>query len=233
MLAIIPARGGSKGLPRKNIKLLGGVPLIAWTIEAAKKSKYLDRIIVSTEDDEIANVAKDYGVEIPFLRPKELATDTSLAIDNYLYTIDRLNREQNLIISNFIVLQPTSPLRNTEDIDCAIDLFHKKKADSVISMTEMAYPPVWAKRINEDGIIEEYFTEISDNGLKNRQAIEKAYIPNGAIFIFKESFLRSNCNYYSDKTYSYIMPQNRSVDIDNEIDFDFAKFLLGLTNGST
>lgn len=224
MIAIIPARGGSKGLPGKNIKEFCGKPLIIYAIEAAQKAKSVSRIIVSTDDEKIAKIAKENGAEIPFLRPANLATDIALAIDNYIYTINRLNAEQNLNIQEFMVLQPTSPLRTFEDIDRAVELFYEKKADSIISVTEMPHPPVWAKRINIKGAIEEYFS--GNEGLKNRQEIEKAYIPNGAIFILKESLLKNQYTYYSDKTFPYIMPPNRSVDIDNDMDFEFAEFLM-------
>lgn len=111
MIAIIPARGGSKGLPRKNVKEMCGKPLIAYTIEAALAAKSIDRVVISTDDDEIAAVAMQYGAEVPFMRPAELASDTAMAVDNYIYTIDRLEKEWNIKIDSFVVLQPTSPLR--------------------------------------------------------------------------------------------------------------------------
>jgi CMP-N,N'-diacetyllegionaminic acid synthase len=224
MIAIIPARGGSKGLPGKNIKEFCGKPLIVHSIEAAQQAKSISRIIVSTDDEKIALIAKEHGADIPFLRPARLSTDNALAIDNYLYTINRLREEQHLDIPEFVVLQPTSPLRTFEDIDRAVELFFEKNADSVISVTEMAHPPVWAKRINSKGTIEEYFS--INEGLKNRQKIEKAYIPNGAIFVLKESLLKDHNTYYSDKTFPYIMNAERSVDIDNSFDFDYAEFLM-------
>src|SRR5699024_5514424 len=138
MIAIIPARGGSKGLPGKNIRLLNGKPLISYTIIEALNSEKISRVIVSTDDTQIAEIAIQYGAEVPFLRPDYLSTDTSKAIDNYTYTIERLNDEGvNLApINNFVVLQPTSPLRTRNDIDKAINLFYEKKADSVISVNK-------------------------------------------------------------------------------------------------
>ena len=224
MLAVIPARGGSKGLPGKNIKRINGKPLIAWTIEAAKKSKYIDRIIVSTDDKKIANISKKYGAEIPFLRPKELATDTAKAIDNYIFTIEELKNREEKYYDEFIILQPTSPLRKAEDIDKAIELFKEKNADSVISVCEAVHPPLWLKKNDRKGVLRSYFT--IEIGNKNRQELETAYMPNGAIFIFKLSLLKEKKSYYSDKTFPYIMPYDRSVDIDNQVDFDFAEFLM-------
>lgn len=224
MIAIIPARGGSKGLPGKNIKLLNGLPLIAHSILAAKNSKHINKVVISTDSEEIAEICKKYGAEVPFLRPAELATDTALAIDNYIYTIEELQKLYKKEISEIVVLQPTSPLRTTEDIDNSIEIYLKNNADSVISMVEMVHPPIWAKKITDKGTIVEYFK--NENGFKNRQDIEKAYIPNGAIFILKYSLIKNKYSYYSENTHPYIMPLNRSADIDTQFDFDLAEFLI-------
>lgn len=224
MLAIIPARGGSKGVVRKNIKDLAGKPLIYHTIKAAKDSKYIDRIIVSTDDEEIAEVALKYGVEVPFLRPHELSTDNAKAIDNYIYTIDRLNEANNNTIEEFVVLQPTSPLRTSIDIDSAIKIFYRNNADTVISVVKAEHPPTWYKKISEEGILVDYFTSV-DNSL-NRQETEVTYLPNGAIFIFKYEALKKNNGYYNAKTYPYIMAHEKSVDIDTILDFKLAKLLI-------
>ncbi len=221
MTAIIPARGGSKGLPGKNIKLLHGKPLIAHTIEQALQAKSISKVIVSTEDKEIAEIALKYGAEIPFMRPKYLASDTALSVDNYIYTIKRLQKENNTKINDFIVLQPTSPLRTSEDIDNAINLFFEKDADSVISYTEEHHPISWHKKINADLS----FINIFENKLLNRQEISKTYYPNGAIFIFKFKIILQR-KYYTKKSFAYIMPRNRSVDIDTTEDFEYAEFLM-------
>ena len=224
MLAIIPARGGSKGILGKNIKLLCGKPLIVYTIEAAMAAKSIDRVILSTDDLEIAKIAGKYDVDIPFMRPAHLAQDDSLAIDNYMYTVDRLNAESSNQYDDFIVLQPTSPFRTAADIDKAIELFHDKKADSVISVCEAFHPPVWAKRMAPSGVLKDYFD--IDIGNKNRQELEKAYMPNGAIFILKLSLLKNLYSYYSANTYGFIMSPERSIDIDTPLDFKFAEFLM-------
>lgn len=221
MLAIIPARGGSKGLPGKNKKQLQGKPLIAYTIEQALNAKNISKIIVSTDDDEIAKIALQYGAEVPFMRPKYLASDTALSVDNYIYTIERLKGEYRINIEEFIVLQPTSPLRTSEDIDNAINLFFEKKADSVVSYTEEHHPITWHKQINKDLS----FTNIFEDKLLNRQNIKTTYYPNGAIFIFKFELILQK-KYYSNKTYAYIMPRNRSTDIDTIDDFEYAEFLM-------
>ncbi|QHQ60698.1 acylneuraminate cytidylyltransferase family protein [Anaerocolumna sedimenticola] len=224
MIAIIPARGGSKGLPGKNIKELAGYPLIYYTIKAAKEANSIDRIIVSTDDKKIADIASNFGAEIPFLRPEELAADHSKAIDNYIYTVDRLNQTRTIAIDEFIVLQPTSPLRTSKDIDNAIELFYKMKAETVISVVKAEHPPTWYKKISPDGILIDYYTSVDNS--QNRQEEEVTFLPNGAIFVFNFNALKKNCGYYNSKTYPYVMPQENSVDIDTPIDFQLAELLL-------
>ena len=224
MLAIIPARGGSKGIPGKNIKPLCDKPLIVYTIEAARAARSIDRVILSTDDEEIAEVSQKHDVEIPFMRPAKLAQDDSLSIDNYIYTIDRLNDESSKQYDEFIVLQPTSPFRTVVDINNAIELFHEKNADSLISVCESPHPPSWSRKIDKIGRLREYFD--LNIGNKNRQELETAYIPNGAIFIFKLSLLKKNYSYYSDNTFAYTMSRERSIDIDTPLDFEFAEFLM-------
>lgn len=221
MIAIIPARGGSKGLPGKNIKPMNGKPLIAYTIEAALKSKYIDRVILSTDDKDIARIAAEYGAEIPFMRPAELASDNAMAVDNYIYTINRLEMESEEKIDSFVVLQPTSPLRLAEDIDGAIELFNEKKADSVISYCKEAHPVYWHKKLDEEGKLLDLF----ENSIANRQDFPVTYYPNGAVYVFSTDLIRSR-QYYSNKTYAFIMPRTRSVDIDFIEDFEYAEFLL-------
>lgn len=221
MMAIIPARGGSKGLPGKNVRPLNGKPLIAHTIEVAKKARNIDRVIVSTDDEQIAFVAKQFGAEIPFMRPEFLASDTAKAVDNYIYTIDRLEREEGILIDSFVVLQPTSPLRIAEDVDGAVDLFIQKQADSVISYTPEAHPVTWHRYLDENG----QFCNIFEDNINNRQANRISYYPNGAVYVFRTEMIR-NKKYYTDKSYAYVMPRSRSVDIDFIEDFEYAEFLL-------
>ena len=221
MTAIIPARGGSKGLPGKNIKMLCGKPLIAYTIECALNARNIDRVIVSTDDERIADVSKQFGAEIPFLRPASLATDSSQAIDSYIYTIDRISKEEGTAIDEFAVLLPTTPLRMSEDVDGAIDLFRKKGADSVVSYTPEEHPIYWHRHINADM----RFVDIFDDTLANRQELRTSYYPNGAVYVFRSEIIKSH-RYYTDKSYAYIMPRNRSVDIDTMDDFLYVEFLI-------
>ncbi|MDH5691809.1 MAG: acylneuraminate cytidylyltransferase family protein [Gammaproteobacteria bacterium] len=221
MIALIPARGGSKGLPGKNTKCLAGKPLIAYTIEAATASKYVTEVIVSTDSCEIEQVAIKYGAKSPFLRPKELAEDHSLAIDNYKYTVQRLSKEFGYLTDSFVVLQPTSPLRTSKDIDSAIEIFREKNADSVVSFVEESHPIHWNTYIDEDGRLE------SLNGFvaNNRQHYKPSFYPNGAIYVFSQKLIFSN-RYFSENSYAYVMPRERSVDIDSIEDFQYAEFVL-------
>lgn len=221
MIAIIPARGGSKGLPGKNILPLCGKPMIAYAIEEAKKSKYIDHVVVSTDDQKIADIALQYGAEVPFLRPDFLASDTAQAVDNYIYTIERLSKEWNIAIDEFVVLQPTSPLRIVEDIDGAIELFLRKKADSVISYTSEAHPVHWHKYLDDEG----RFIDIFDATIANRQDLKKSYYPNGAVYVFKVSMIKER-KYYTDNSFAFVMPRERSVDIDYKEDFEYVEFLM-------
>lgn len=221
MIAIIPARGGSKGLPDKNIKKLLGKPMISYTIEQALKSKYISDVIVSTDSKDIESIALKYGAKSPFLRPDFLATDDSNSVDNYIYTIDKLNKDFGYKIKNFLVLQPTSPLRTVKDIDSAIELFNLKNADSVVSYTKETHPIMWHKYINKDGS----FKNIFEENISNRQEIKETYFPNGAIYIFNINLIKEK-KYYSKNSYGYIMSRSRSVDIDTIEDFEYAEYLM-------
>lgn len=223
MLAIIPARGGSKGLPNKNLRLLNGKPLICYTIEIALSCSYITHVLVSTDSEEIAEVARKAGAWVPSLRPDELATDMATSIDVYLYTLDLLKMDYSLNFDSFIVLQPTSPLRTLNDVYKSIDIFKQNNADSVISYTKEHHPVYWHKNIDDKGKISDIFLE---NNFSNRQQFPVTYYPNGAVYIFKTNLIKESKKYYTDKTLAYLMPRNRSVDIDDIDDFIYAEFLL-------
>lgn len=221
MIAIIPARGGSKGLPGKNVKNLNGKPLIAYTIEAALKAECIDRVVVTTDNKKIAEISVKYGAEVPFLRPKHLARDDSKAVDTYLYMIDELQELENITINELMVLLPTCPLRTSVDICNAYNLFKEKEADSVISYTQEKHPIFWHKYIDGEGKFEDIF----EDSIANRQQLRTTFYPNGAIYIFKTKLLKKK-EYYSKKSYAYIMPGRRSVDIDTSDDFEYVEFLM-------
>ena len=224
MIAIIPARGGSKGLPGKNIRNLAGKPLICHTVKAALDASSISRVIVSTDDDAIATAAIECGAEVPFKRPNKLADDESMVMDAYLYTVDRISETSGITIDSFVALLPTAPLRLAKDIDNAIAIFYEKEADSVLSITQAEVPIEWYKKIDQEGVLMDYFSNIS--AINNRQDFSQSYIPNGAIYVFNTEKLRETRQYYMEKTYPYIMPRDRSVDIDELLDFKWAEFLL-------
>jgi N-acylneuraminate cytidylyltransferase/CMP-N,N'-diacetyllegionaminic acid synthase len=229
VLALIPARGGSKGLPGKNIRPLAGKPLIAHSIEAARGAKSVTRVVCSTDSPEIADVAVKFGAEVPFLRPSELAQDNSLAIDNYIYTVDRLNQEGDRI-EEYCVLLPTAPLRTAQDIDAAVEIFRDRGADSVISYYPAPHPVQWYRYIDDAGVLRSFLEE--GERLANRQEERKSYLPNGAIYIFRHSIIKGTRKYYTERTYPYLMPANRSIDIDTLEDFNYAEYLIGHSRSS-
>lgn len=222
ILAIIPARGGSKGIPRKNIKNLDGKPLIAYTIEEAQKSKYIDRLIVSTEDEEIAMISKKYNLEVPFLRPEQLAKDDIAGIDPILHAVKWFHRN-GYDFDYVICLQCTSPFRNIEQIDEAIEKLIIKDADSIVSVSESEVSPCWMKKI-ENGLMKDFLED--STFYSRRQDVPKTYRLNGAIYIAKTKVLLKNKNWYTKNTLAYIMDKKSSIDIDDMIDFEFAEFLM-------
>ncbi|KKL87879.1 hypothetical protein LCGC14_1930300 [marine sediment metagenome] len=225
MIAIIPARGGSKGLPGKNIKPLAGIPLICHTIKQAMKSTVIDKVFVSTDDENIAKIAIEAGADCPFLRPQHLSTDKSLVNDTYIYLLEQLSQFYDKEILDFAVLQPTSPLRMVDDIDNAINLFLNKNADSVVSYTEEHHPIRWHKYIDQDF----QFEDIFEQTMANRQEYRISYYPNGAIYVFKSKLIKQG-KWYSKKSFAYLMPRSRSVDIDTYDDFMLAECLINIQN---
>lgn len=224
IIGIIPARGGSRGVPGKNIKLLEGKPLISYAIAEGKKSKYIDKLILSTDDEHIAATSREMGLEVPFMRPAELAGDLSKAIDTYIYTLGEMERIYKYWADILVVLQPTSPLRTFEDIDGAINLFLTRDADSVVSVCEVEHSPYWYKTLDSDNKLQQFLD--CDDVNANRQKLPAVYRPNGAVYVFKRELIMEKKAYYSDKSYAYIMPNDRSVDIDTQIDFKLAELLI-------
>jgi CMP-N-acetylneuraminic acid synthetase len=227
ILAIIPARGGSKGLPKKNIKKFAGSPLISWTIKAAQKSKYLDRIIVSTEDSVISKISRTHGSEI-IERPRELANDTSSTYDVIAHVISCLRESEKYKPDIIILLQPTSPLRTTEDIDKALDLFIDNPCESVISVYDSGHSVYWSFQIEK-----KYLKPVFEGKYfkQRRQDLPEAYIPNGAICITTTANLEKYKSFYSRKILPYIMSAEMSVDIDNDTNFKLAELLIKKRDG--
>lgn len=219
VLAVIPARGGSKGIPRKNITEVAGRPLIAWTIEAAKKSQFIDRLILSSEDDEIIAVAKQWGCEVPFRRPIELAQDDTPGIDPVIHAVDALPGFDYVVL-----LQPTSPLRTAEDIDQCIKLCFGKEANSCVSVSEPNKSPYWMYSINPQGTLESLLPQ--EKLPVRRQECPVVYALNGAVYVADSRWLLQKRNFLSDETLAYVMPTERAIDIDNKADLLYAEYYL-------
>lgn len=226
ILLIIPARGGSKGIPHKNIKELNGKPLIAYTIEEVLRSKYIDKVIVSTEDEEIANISKCFGAETPFLRPKELAQDDTPGIDPILHAVKWFG-EKGDNFDYIICIQCTSPFRTTQQIDEALEKLITEDMDSIVSVCESEVSPYWMKKI-ENGIMKDFLEDIPF--YPRRQDVPKTYRLNGAIYAAKTEVLLKNKNWYTENTLPYVMDRKSSVDIDDMMDFKFAEFLMRENN---
>ncbi len=218
IIAIIPARSGSKGLKDKNIKELNGKPLIAYTIEAAKKADIFDEIIVSTDSEKYAKISRQYGANTPFLRSSKNSDDKASSWDVVREVLNKLDEQFDIVI----LLQPTSPLRKSDDIKSAIELFFKKNADTVVSVCETSHPLFWCNTLNEDCSMKNF---IKKEYQKPRQQLPRSYTLNGAIYICKVKDI-NNLDFYSDKSYAYKMQKVNSIDIDDINDFLLAEFYL-------
>ena len=212
ILAVIPARGGSKGVPRKNIKIAGGKPLIAWMIDAAKKSKYIDRLILSSDDNEIIKVAGSFGCDSPFVRPTEFAQDRSTVADVIIHALNKLPGYDYVML-----LQPTSPLVLAEDIDGCIEFLISSDAEAAVSVCEPGKNPYWTFAMGQDNTLVTVFGEKYFN--RQRQELPLVYMPTGAIYIAGTKWFLENKSFYSDSTSGYLIPAERSLDIDSELDF--------------
>ena len=219
ILAIIPARGGSKRLPRKNILDLCGKPLIAWTIEASLKSKFITKTIVTSDDEEILRISKEFGAET-IKRPKELASDTSTTFDTIKHVIQNIKNYDYIVL-----LQPTSPLRTSNHIDESINLLEVKNADAIISVCQMEHNPLWSNTLNKDQNMKNFLKDEVIN--KRSQDLETYYRLNGAIYICDtKKLLENNSFFLNENIYAYLMDKNKSIDIDEDIDFITAEVLI-------
>lgn len=224
ILAIIPARGGSKGIKNKNIIDLCGKPLISYTIESALNSKYIDDVIVSTDSEKIADVAIKYNAKVPFKRPQELATDNSKTIDAIIYTINRLNNE-GFKYEHLILLQPTEPLRNSNDIDAAIELYYSRECRALASVSEVDDNPILIRTISPDGVLNRM---LKVSSTCRRQDMPVYYRVNGCIYINRISELNKNTS-FNDNEIPFVMSREHSVDIDEMKDLWIAEYYINNT----
>lgn len=223
VLALIPARGGSKGVPRKNVRMLGGKPLIAWTIEAATQSKYIDRVMLSSEDEEIIEVAKKWGCDVPFVRPKELAQDDTPSMEVILHAIEQVKGYDYIVL-----LQPTSPFRTTEDINKCIEKCVENNQESCVSIVEVSQNPYWMYTVKENEVLNPLI-EIDDKYYQ-RQKLPKTYILNGAVYVASIEWLKQSKSFLSKNTTSVEMTKEKSIDIDTMLDFKVASLLIDSKN---
>jgi len=220
LLALIPARGGSKGVPRKNIRQFCGKPLLQWSIDAALATSCVDQVIVSTDDPEIAEVAKAGGAEVPFLRPAELSTDTTPGIAPVLHALDQLPQ-----VSEVLLLQPTSPLRTSDDIEAIVSLWQQAGRVSAVSLTPSSKHPAWMYSLSQDQR-QRLEPLLRLDGAHSRQQLPLVYIINGALYMASRSFLLREQAFIGEDTVGYVMPAERSVDIDTPMDWQWAEFLM-------
>ena len=221
-LAIIPARSGSKGLKDKNIKLLNGKPLIAYSIEAADQSGIYSHILVSTDSETYGEIAIKYGAEVPFYRSEENASDVASSWDVVKEVLRRYT-EMGIEFDTFTLLQPTSPLRKTEDILSAYQIFKEKNATAVVSVCEMEHSPLWSNTLPEDNSLSGFLKSESNT---QRQKLETFYRINGAIYMANVKEFLKDTNLYRDNCYAYKMSAERSIDIDTELDFKIAETII-------
>lgn len=222
-IAVIPARSGSKGLKDKNIKMLCGKPLIAYAIEASLQSGVYDVVHVSTDSESYAEIARTYGADVPFLRNEELSSDTATTWDAMRFVVKEYEKRGKKFDA-LTVLQPTSPLRTTEDIRGAYELFEEKQADSVVSVCEMEHSPLWSNILPEDRCLKGFIKEEANGP---RQGISTYYRLNGAIYMVNVSVLMEHGSLYGERGYAYVMEKEHSIDIDDGLDFAMAEFLMG------
>lgn len=218
-LAIVPARGGSKRLPRKNILELNGKPLITWSIEAGLNSKYIDKLIVSSDNQKILEIAQLFGAST-LTRPAELSIDTATTFDVLKHAI-----EHNEHYDYVILLQPTSPLRNAKHIDAAIELLLKKKADAIVSVCKVSHSPLWCNTLPIDDSFNSFLSKEIKN--KRSQDLQTYYRLNGAIYICNTNrLIQEQTIIFDDNIFAYKMEPEDSVDIDTKMDFLYTEFLL-------
>lgn len=221
--ALIPARGGSKRLPRKNVKLLGDKPLIAWSIEAAKASKYIDRVIVSTDDEEIKQVSEQYGAQVPFLRPEHLSNDYASSFDVIKHAICFLQLDQpNELI---VLLQPTSPLRLVSELDTALEFFIAKNAKGIVSISETEHSPMWSNTLPENGCMSDFIRPEVQG--KRSQDLPRFFRLNGSIYIYETlSLLEQAKMFFDENVYGFETSLETAVDIDTALDFLVAETII-------
>ena len=223
-LGLIPAKGSSTRFARKNIRYLGDKPLLAWAAEAARESGVIDRLILSTEDSEVAEIAESFGIEVPFLRPRELARDPAGVADTALHAIEQMEAVGEHY-RTLVILLPTCPLRTADDIRAAYQLFLQKDRPFVMSVSEFSHTPLAALQQSADGTLDPYMPQYFG---RKSQEMPPAYRPNGAIHVLDIEAFKRERSYFGAPLVGYVMPLERSIDIDTEDDLRAAELRLAL-----
>ncbi len=218
LLALIPARGGSKGIPRKNIRLFCGKPLLQWSIEVALAAPSVDRVVVSTEDSEIAEIALSCGAEVPFVRPAHLASDEAPGIAPVLHALEQLPE-----VTDVLLLQPTSPMRELIDVETIVALRSEAGRESSVSLTHSSKHPAWMFTLSSQQLLEPLSIYPDSD---RRQQLPPIYVLNGALYLASRTFLERELSFHSANTVGYVMPPERSVDIDTPLDWQWGEFLM-------
>ena len=227
VLALVPARRGSKGLPLKNIRPLHGMPLLAWPIKAARGSQYVDRVVISTDDPDFAELARAAGADAPFLRPAELASDSAPSIGVIIHALDALEAADD-VYDYLVLLEPTSPLTETSDVDSALQtlLARRREADAIVGVTELSTThPAFAVRANDHGFISPFAAQTFGH-LPRRQDVEPLYYLDGSLYASTVEALRSKASFCHDRTIAHIMPRHKSFEVDDLVDFMCIEALL-------
>ena len=225
ILGVIPARGGSKSVPRKNLAMIFDRPLIAYTIDAAKRSRMISHFVLSSDDDEIIAVARKYGAPVPFKRPADLATDEAPTLPVVQHAVREMEALENVSFDYVVLLQPTTPMRQPEDIDAAVEKLITTGADSVVSVCDVdAYHPARMRKIVDDQLVELPIKEPRE--MARRQDLPKIYIRNGAVYAVRRDVLMEQNSMIGKVSRPYVMPVDKSVNIDGKLDLLLAQLLM-------
>ncbi|MGM9967104.1 MAG: cytidylyltransferase domain-containing protein [Rummeliibacillus sp.] len=226
VLFVITARGGSQGVPKKNIRVLGDLPLIAYKIISAKKCSLDKRIIVSTDDKEIADISTQYGAEVPFIRPKELASNTASSLDVVEHAMKWIEKNDSDTYDYICLLEPSSPFATNKDLENAIHLINQKKADTLLGMKEVEVNTIFINELDDKGGLSYFYKNIKELNSLRRQDQKPQYTMNGCMYIAKWDYFKKNKSFHSEKSLPYIMPVEKSIEIDSIFNLNMANYLV-------
>lgn len=226
ILYLITARGGSKGIPKKNIQKISGIPLVAYKAISAQKCKYTGRIMVSTDDEEIMNVCKQYDVDVPFIRPQHLSQDDSSSIDVVLHAMQWIEKHDSCSYDYIFLLEPSSPFATYTDFNNSLDIIINSDADTLLSMRRVDVNRVFINNLDQNGGLSYFHESIQNLKYLHRQAQNQEYTPNGCIYISKWNYMKQNKSFHSKNSKPYLMKREYSLELDETIDLEFAKFLV-------